>query len=125
MGKPILLIDDDQLVLQSLGALLESRGYEVEKARNGLEALEKAQALELGLVISDIRMPGMDGIEVVQRIREIHKEKQHKPVPEILITGYADENTYLRALKLKITDYLYKPFEMDEFLEIIRKRLES
>ncbi len=125
MGKPILLIDDDQLVLQSLGALLQSRGYAVEKARNGFEALEKVQALEFGLVISDIRMPGMDGIELLQRIRQIHQERKQKPVPEILITGYTDENTYLKALKLQVTYYLYKPFDMDEFLEIVEKHLVS
>jgi len=123
--KTILLIDDDQLVLQTLGTLLESRGYQVEKARNGFEALEKAQALEFGLVISDIRMAGMDGIEVIQKIREINQERKRPSVPEILITGYADENTYLRALKLKVTDYFYKPFDMNIFLDTIRRRIAS
>ena len=123
MGKPILLIDDDELVLQSLGTLLESQGYIVEKARNGLEALEKAQNHKFGLVISDIRMKGMDGIELIQRLRQLNEELKRKPVPEILITGYADENVYLKALKFKVTDYLHKPFDMKVFLEIVQKRI--
>lgn len=123
MAKQLLLIDDDELVLQSLGMLLESRGYQVEKARNGFEALEKAETQNFDLVISDIRMPGMDGIELIQRLREILQERRRKAIPEILITAYADENAYLRALKLKVTDYLYKPFDMNQFLEIIAKRL--
>lgn len=59
MPKPILVIDDDELVLQTLENILQSRGYRVEKARNGFEALAKAQDQEFGLVISDIRMPVM------------------------------------------------------------------
>ena len=123
MTGSILLIDDDELVLQSLGKILESQGYRVEKARNGFEALEKAEGLDFCLVISDIRMPGMDGIEVIQRLREIHKEKKQKPTPEILITGYADENAYLRALQLSVTDYLYKPFDIEELLGLVAKRI--
>lgn len=125
MSKSILLIDDDQLVLQSLCAVLESQGYSIEKARNGFEAIEKVQNQEFGLIISDIRMPGMDGIEVIQRLRQINEERNRKPVPEILITGYADENAYLRALKLKVTEYIYKPFDMPTFLAIIKKHLIS
>ncbi len=123
MTKAILLIDDDELVLQSLGLLLQGKGYRVEKARNGFEALEKAQTQEFGLVISDIRMPGMDGIEVVQKLREINAQQGRKAVPEILITAYADENAYLRALKLKVTDYFYKPFDIGQFLAAVEKRI--
>jgi CheY-like chemotaxis protein len=123
MPKPILLIDDDELVLQTLGMLLESQGYRVEKARNGFEAIEKAQAQEFALVISDIRMPGMDGIELIQRLRDVNHGNKRKPVPEILITAYADENAYLRALKLNVTDYFYKPFDMDQFLATVEKRI--
>lgn len=125
MNRSILLIDDDELVLQSVASLLQSRGYTVEKARNGFEAIEKAQQKKFDLVISDIRMPGMDGIELIQRLREFTKERQGKLIPEILITGYSDENAYLRALKLKVTDYLYKPFDMEEFLSIVAKRIGS
>lgn len=125
MSRRILLIDDDQLVLQTLAALLSSRGYTVEKARNGFEALDKIQSLEFHLVISDIRMPGMDGIELIQKIREINQERNQKSIPEILITGYADENVYLRALKLKVTEYLYKPFDMDQFLQTVEKQISA
>ena len=123
MSKKLLLIDDDDVVLQSLSRLLELQGYAVEGARNGLEALEKSQGHDFDLVISDIRMPGMDGIEVIQRLRDIHHDRGRKLIPEILITGYTDENTYLRALKLKVTDYLYKPFDMAQFLSLVAKRL--
>lgn len=123
MPKKILLIDDDEIVLESLGRLLESQGYDVEMAHNGFQALDQAQSHDFNLVISDIRMPGMDGIELIQRLREINQDRGLKEIPEILITGYADENTYLRALKLKVTDYLYKPFDMNQFLSLVAKRL--
>jgi len=122
--KKILLIDDDEIVLQSLGKLLEGQGYGVEKVKNGFEAIDKAQQGAFDLVISDIRMPGMDGIELIQRLRDLTREGGRGPVREILITGYADENTYLRALKLKVTDYVYKPFDMGEFLSLVAKRLQ-
>ena len=123
MSKTILLIDDDDLVLQSLGMLLETNGYQVEKARNGFEAINKAQSQEFGLVISDIRMPGMDGLELIKRLRQIDRDLRNKTTPEILITAYADESVYLQALKLKVTAYLHKPFDMNELLEIVEKRL--
>jgi CheY-like chemotaxis protein len=123
MPKTLLLIDDDDVVLQSLGRLLESQGYQVEKARNGFEAIEKAQNQAFDLVVSDIRMPGMDGIELIKKLRELNQEMRRKTIPEILITGYTDENTYLQALKLEVTAYLYKPFDMNEFLAVVRKRM--
>jgi len=123
MPKPILLIDDDDLVLQSLGMLLETQGYATERARNGFEAVEKVRTQEFCIIISDMRMPGMNGIELIKKIREINAELRRKPVPEVLITAYADESAYLQALKLNVTAYLHKPFDMTEFLDIVSKRV--
>jgi response regulator RpfG family c-di-GMP phosphodiesterase len=68
-------------------------------------------------------MPGEDGIEAIKNIREYLDENNKKRIPEVLITGYADEEKYKNALKLKVADYIYKPFDTNDFLEVIRKNL--
>ena len=122
MADKILIVDDDRELRCELRELLE--GYDVIEASNGEEAvgiLKKAN--EIGLVILDVMMPGMNGIELIKKIREINAELRRKPVPEVLITAYADESAYLQALKLNVTAYLHKPFDMNEFLDIVAKRV--
>lgn len=123
MSKNILLIDDDILVLRTLAKYLKACGYLVVTVSNGSDALEKVESSKFDLIISDIRMPGMSGIEALRKIRDqVNNDKN--TTPAIVITGYAGDESYAQDESLGITDYLYKPFEIDEFLKIVKKNLE-
>lgn len=124
MEKNILIIDDEELVNKSLQRLLKKEGYNAVVAQSGEEAIEKAKTLNLALIVSDIRMPQLDGIETIKKIRKVNQELGKEPVPEILITGFADEASYKNALELKVADYIYKPFDTKEFLDTIKRNLE-
>ena len=123
MNKKILVIDDESLVAKSLQGMLNRKGYDVAVASSAKEALDRVNEVDFGLIISDIRMPEADGIQAIKSIREHLKGKGKKTTPEILITGYADEQSYRSALDLNVTDYIYKPFDADEFLQVIETKL--
>jgi len=124
MAKKILVIDDEELITKSLLKLLEKEGYKTTVARTGKEALEIVKKNDFDLVISDVRMPEMDGIETVEKIRAHFKSLEKKPIPEILITGYADIEKYEKARKLEVKDYIYKPFDTDVFLKTVKRNIE-
>ena len=111
MAKNILVIDDEELITKSLLRLLGSEGYNVAVAKNGSEALDRVKEADFDLIVSDVRMPELDGIETIRQIRAYLKTIDKKPIPEILITGYADKEKYETAMNLKVADYLYKPFD--------------
>ncbi|MBI3927961.1 MAG: response regulator [Armatimonadetes bacterium] len=113
--QDILIIDDDDLVRQSLSLLLSREGFVVHSAAGGREALELARQQAFTVVVCDIRMPDMDGIEAVRLLRQ-ELEDAHF----IMITGYASEEAPIQALRLGVDDYLRKPFDLNEFLERIR-----
>lgn len=123
MAKRILVIDDERLVVDSLNKLLKREGYDVFIAKNGMEALEQVRGQDFDLIVSDIRMPDMNGIEIVKKIREYLKQDGKGPVPEILITGYASKEILEEAKKLNVADYIYKPFNIKEFLGVVRRNL--
>jgi DNA-binding NtrC family response regulator len=123
MAKSILIIDDDRLVLKSLKRLLENEGYVIFCAENSKEAIGCINQTELDLIISDIRMPEVNGIELVHNVRDILNEKKQKSVPIIFITGYSDENSYNEAQEMNASDFIYKPFEKDKFLLSIKLAL--
>lgn len=122
-GKNVLIIDDEKLVTKSLQKLLGREGYSVVIATSGAEAIEKFKASNFDLIVSDVRMPGMDGIETIEKIRQLQKELARDCIPEILITGFANEESYNRALKLKVADYIFKPFDSKQFLDAIKRNL--
>lgn len=126
-ARSILLIDDDKLVLKALSRFLHMHGYNVEPAESGEEALEKITKhhIKIDLVITDIRMPGIDGIETIKRLREFHHKHHSRSVPEIVITGFMDQEAELEAEKLGIRDYIYKPFVTTEFIKTIEDRIET
>lgn len=110
----ILLVDDDTFFLQVYGDFLRSRGFEVEIAESGESALEIYQAGRYQLVVADLVMPGVDGIELVERIRKLN------PTQDIIVvTGSDDVRTAVRAMRLGVYDYLVKPIEREELMLII------
>lgn len=123
MAKNILLIDDDELVTGSLRLLLKSEGYNVTVAGSGRQALEKVKDADFDLIISDVRMPGLDGIETIKRMRNYLKDANKNPIPEILITGYADQEKYAESAALNVKNYLYKPFDNGDLLRAVKEHI--
>lgn len=123
MPKKILVIDDEELITRSLLRLLDKEGYNTTVVRSGKEALEKIKDIDFDLIVCDVRMPEMDGVETIKEIRSYLKSSHKELIPEILITGYADKEKYEAAMGLKVADYLYKPFDMSDFLQAIKKTI--
>jgi two-component system KDP operon response regulator KdpE len=112
--KHILVVDDDPAILRLLSANLKAREYEVTTATNGEESLEAVQRDFVDLIILDIMMPKMDGVEVCRRIRE------WSDVPIIILSARGDEKDKVKCLELGADDYLTKPFGIAELLARIK-----
>ncbi len=117
-AKKILVIDDEELLIKSLSRLLEKQGYEVYTVRNGSDAVAIMDEDDFDLVISDIRMPGLSGVETVRQIQENMSKKQKK-IPTIFVTGFADDNIEREARKLNPIAYIMKPFDIRELLKTV------
>jgi len=124
MTKKILLIDDDRLILMTLKRLLTKGGYIVTTALSGQGALRRMEEDGFDLIISDIKMPQMDGIETIRKIREYLAQNHKNPIPEIFITAYAKEEIYQKALELKAVGYIEKPFDIKTLLQTTKKAIE-
>ncbi len=113
----ILVVDDDESLVAIISEVLEDDGYAVTTASSGEEAIELFSNNRFQLVISDIRMPGMTGIELLQKIKKISKDTE-----VIIITSHASVETTISALRLGAYDYLLKPFEEIELISAVAKR---
>ncbi len=111
----ILIVDDEEIVRESLTGWFEEDGYTVDNAKDAVEALNKLNKTRWDIYLLDIKMPGMDGMELHQRIREIDKE-----AVVIMITAYASVDTAVKALKEGAFDYVTKPFDPDHLSRLIR-----
>ena len=112
-GK-VYVIDDDEAMRDSLNFLLESADFNVtlfETAQNFLDVL---QGLEFGCVVSDVRMPGIDGIELLKRMKA-----NHSTFPIVIMTGHGDVPLAVEAMKLGAIDFLEKPFEDDRLIGMV------
>jgi len=123
MAKNILIIDDDQLVVKTLSRYLKTYGYKVETVMSGEEAVKKAEAMPFDLIISDVRMPGMNGLETLKNLRSVCQNKHKIKIPEIIITGYASDENHKEAEEMGITNYLYKPFDVSIFIHTVKQSL--
>src|SRR3989338_5351215 len=97
IGKKVLVIDDDELVLKTLGALLKKQGYDYRLADQGEVALQYAKEIEFDIIFADIRMPKMNGVDAINFIQEQRKKDNKKDLPVIFITGYAEDSIHLKA----------------------------
>jgi DNA-binding NtrC family response regulator len=115
----ILIVDDENVVRDSLGKWFEEEGYSVETASTARDALLKLPSQRWDLALLDIKMPGMDGLELQRKIREVDPE-----IIMIIMTGYASVETAVQALKDGAYDYIMKPFDPDDLAHAVRKALE-
>jgi len=114
----ILIVDDELIVRESLGNWLKEEGYLVDTCDNGHEALKKIQSRGCDLLVADVKMPGMDGIELLE------KSKQADPELQVLVmTAYASIDTAVQAMKKGAFDYIVKPFDPENVSQIIRRAL--
>jgi len=116
ISKPILIVDDEKNIRLTLSQALETLGAEIDTAANGEEALAKLKGREFGLILLDIRMPGMDGMEVLRLVREIRPD-----IRIIMITAYGTIESAVEALKLGAVDFLQKPFDPEEIRELVSR----
>jgi len=116
----ILIIDDEPNIREVLVTALSREGYLVDGAGDGLEGIKKAESTFYDLVITDIRMPGMDGMQVLQKVLEIQPEMY-----VIIITAYATIENAVQAMKMGACDYIEKPFRLEEVKLIVERALKQ
>ena len=114
--KTVLIVDDEKNILLTLSQSLEALQLETDTAANGEEALAKLKEKEFGLILLDLRMPGMDGMEVLRQVREIRPD-----IRIIMITAYGTIELAVEAIKMGAVDFIQKPFSPEEIRELVSR----
>ncbi|OPY10813.1 MAG: Transcriptional regulatory protein ZraR [Syntrophaceae bacterium PtaU1.Bin231] len=118
MGKSILLVDDDRLVRSFISTILKEDGHRVEEAESGRSGLEKFQGADFDLVVTDLRMPDLSGLDLIREGRKLRPESRW-----IIITAYGSIGNAVEAMKVGASDYLTKPFGSPEELRHVVRRV--
>ena len=118
--KKVLVVDDEQNSREGLSKILTKEGYKVHIAEDGEKALHEAGNYKFDLIITDLRMPDMDGIEVLKKVRE-----KNKDIGVVIVTAYGEVNSYLTAMNLGAFEYLNKPIHLEELRRVIKKALDE
>jgi len=114
----ILIVDDEKSVRETLREMLEYEGYEVVEADSGLQALDLFSQQSFDVVLCDIKMPGMDGMELLEKILQSYD------IPVIMISGHGTIDTAVDAIKKGAFDFIIKPFDLNRLLISIRNALD-
>ncbi len=115
-GTSILVVDDEEIVRESLGGWLEKDGYQVETAPDGPTALQKLKEKKRTIMIVDLKMPGMDGLQVLEEAKKLQAD-----LAVVIMTAYATVDTAVAAMKSGAYDYLVKPFDPEEMSLMMQK----
>jgi DNA-binding response OmpR family regulator len=116
INKPILVVDDEKNIRLTMSKALESFEVEIGSAVNGEEALKKIEEKDYGVILLDLKLPGMDGMEVLRKVREIRPD-----INVIIVTAYGTIDSAVEAMKLGAVDYIQKPFAPKEIRELVTK----
>jgi len=120
MSRMVHVIDDDEAMRDSLSFLLDVRGHDHRTYSDGQTLLDRAGNLEPGCIVTDVRMAGLSGLDLLRRIRTLEL-----PHPVIIITGHADVSLAVEAMKAGAWDFLEKPFDDQVFLRLVEAALEA
>ncbi len=112
----VLLVDDEEAFVEALGKRLNARGLSVQTSNSGEDAVAKAQGQSFDVIVLDLAMPGIDGIETMKRLREVDPDLQI-----ILLTGHGSIEKAVEATKLGAIDFLQKPASLSDLLELIQE----
>ena len=118
IAKTVLVVDDEQEVLTVIKKRLDTAGYKVLIASSGIKALEMAAKLEPSLILLDIMMPGMDGLEVLRKLKD---RNNTAAIPVVMLTAKGESKTIFETQDLGSADYIIKPYDNKELLDIIEK----
>ena len=121
MTQPsILVVDDELLIRDLLYDFFSGQGWHIAVAENGEKALAVLQDKEIDLVLSDIKMPEMDGLQLAETLKE-----RHPDLPVVLMTGYPSVESAVSALRAKVEDYVIKPFNINQLYKLIEGTLKG
>src|SRR3989338_2682445 len=118
--KTVLVVDDEKDIRDALSAVLDDEGYTVASAGSSEEAMKKLEAGPAEIVLLDIWLPGMDGIEALKEMK-----KRHPEIPVIMISGHASIETAVKATKLGAYDFIEKPLSLDKVIITVEHALEQ
>lgn len=114
----ILVVDDDENIRKTLSAILKNEGYTVDVAQSGSEAIQKTKAAAYNVALIDIRLPDIEGIELLSKIKDSVPKTR-----KIIVTGYPTLRNAVAAVNQKADTYLMKPVDIEKLLETIREQL--
>ena len=114
MSMKILIVDDDKVLRNELAEYLTREGHEVQSVDSGKEALKMVRKKDYKLLFTDLKMPGMNGIDVLREVKKLRPN-----IHMVKITGYGTIDSAVEAMKIGADDYIRKPFEMDQLCSII------
>ena len=116
----LLIVDDDEAILRNLERILSLEGYETDTARTGREAIEKTRRNFYNLALLDIKLPDMEGTELLRKMHETFPE-----MIKIMVTGYPDLENAIKSLNFGADAYLIKPVSVQELLDVVKQKLDE
>ena len=121
MNKPsILVVDDELLIRDLLYDFFTGQGWDIAVAENGDKALEMARARKFDLVLTDVKMPEMDGLALSGHIRQAFPK-----MPIVLMTGFPSVDTAVAALRCRVDDYVIKPFNINQLYKVLEAKIKE